>query len=222
MFAFFPVTEVSPTNPICSVSEMVRLQSCSSFNVADIEYGSDHSWLVILKSRHTCEIAHYLVPGDAGAVSMWMLFGLYGNQKLEMGILYSRVIKVNSFFVKQIQVGFIVLVELCLHFQAVVIVTCENLDSDHSREFFSAHICRYRSDCADDNFWTEPGTKCQEKWPSCVFIFDEAWAGFSSVRQTRNERYCRWSKVAEGNFILCPVDQMRYSVVLVFVSDASK
>lgn len=37
-------------------------------------------------------------------LSMWMLFGLYGNQKLEMGILYSRVIKVNSFFVKQIQV----------------------------------------------------------------------------------------------------------------------
>lgn len=37
---------------------------------------------------------------------MWMLFGLYGNQQLEMGMFYSRVIKANSLFVKEIKVNF--------------------------------------------------------------------------------------------------------------------
>ncbi|KAG0555010.1 hypothetical protein KC19_12G136700 [Ceratodon purpureus] len=37
-------------------------------------------------------------------LSMWMLFGLYGNQQLEMGMFYSRVIKANSLFVKEIKV----------------------------------------------------------------------------------------------------------------------
>jgi hypothetical protein len=37
-------------------------------------------------------------------LSMWMLFGLYGNQTLEMGMFYSRVIKANSLFVKEIKV----------------------------------------------------------------------------------------------------------------------
>jgi hypothetical protein len=39
-----------------------------------------------------------------GPVSMWLLFGLYGNQQLEMGMCYSRLIRANGFFVKQIQV----------------------------------------------------------------------------------------------------------------------
>jgi len=33
-----------------------------------------------------------------------MLFGLYGSQQLEMGMFYSRVVKANSFFVKEIKV----------------------------------------------------------------------------------------------------------------------
>lgn len=110
-----------------------------------------------MKNRHTCEIAHDLVPGDAGAVSMWMLFGLYGDQKLEMGMLYSRVIKVNSFFVKQIKVSFIVscrneLVELCLHFQEAVCVK-SRLEAGFRLlvRVVSAYICRYRSVCTDDN-----------------------------------------------------------------------
>lgn len=37
-------------------------------------------------------------------VSLWMIFGLYGTQELEMGMFYSRVTKANSFFVKEIKV----------------------------------------------------------------------------------------------------------------------
>ena len=33
-------------------------------------------------------------------VSIWLLFGLYGNQRLEMGMCYSRVIRANGFFVR--------------------------------------------------------------------------------------------------------------------------
>jgi len=46
------------------------------------------------------------------AVSMWMLFGLYGSQQLEMGMFYSRVVKANSFFVKEIKVR--ALVSICV------------------------------------------------------------------------------------------------------------
>jgi hypothetical protein len=45
---------------------------------------------------------------------MWMLFGLYGNQQLEMGMFYSRVIKANSLFVKEIKVRFFVCI--CINF----------------------------------------------------------------------------------------------------------
>lgn len=37
-------------------------------------------------------------------LSLWMLFGLYGNQELEMGMFYSRVVNANSLFVKEIKV----------------------------------------------------------------------------------------------------------------------
>lgn len=37
---------------------------------------------------------------------MWMLFGLYGNQHLEMGMFYARVVKANSIFVKEVKVRF--------------------------------------------------------------------------------------------------------------------
>ena len=45
-----------------------------------------------------------IVPGDGESVSLWMLFGLYGNQELEMGMFYSRVVNANSLFVKEIKV----------------------------------------------------------------------------------------------------------------------
>jgi hypothetical protein len=53
------------------------------------------------------EIAYWqlvIVPGDGESVSLWMLFGLYGNQELEMGMFYSRVVNANSLFVKEIKV----------------------------------------------------------------------------------------------------------------------
>ncbi|XP_024362235.1 E3 ubiquitin-protein ligase APD2 isoform X2 [Physcomitrium patens] len=39
-------------------------------------------------------------------LSMWMLFGLYGNQHLEMGMFYARVVKANSIFVKEVKINF--------------------------------------------------------------------------------------------------------------------
>ena len=43
-------------------------------------------------------------------MSVWMIFGLYGNQELEMGMFYSRVINANSFFVKEIKVRALVFI----------------------------------------------------------------------------------------------------------------
>lgn len=37
-------------------------------------------------------------------VSLWMLWGLYGSQEVEMGMYYSRVLQSKSLFVKEIKV----------------------------------------------------------------------------------------------------------------------
>lgn len=39
---------------------------------------------------------------------MWLLLGLYGSQDLEMGMYYSRVMKANSLFVKEIKVSWVI------------------------------------------------------------------------------------------------------------------